>query len=105
MIIELLKLKVPLSEQEEYLQKDAEIWTTVLANYPGFLGKEVWVSSEIPEELTFVIHWESREQWKAIPVDDLSLTEAKFTQALGKSYPILESQEYQVKRVVQLGES
>jgi uncharacterized protein (TIGR03792 family) len=99
MVIELLKFKVPLLEQEKYLQKDAEIWTTALAKYPGFLGKEIWVSSEKPEELTLVIHWETREHWKAIPVDDLTLTEASFIQALGKSYPILESQEYQVKSV------
>jgi uncharacterized protein (TIGR03792 family) len=97
MVIELLKFKVPFSEQEKYLQKDAEIWTTALAKYPGFLGKEVWINSEVPEELTFVIHWQTREQWKAIPMDELILIENNFVQALGKSYPILESQEYQLK--------
>ncbi|AFY99655.1 TIGR03792 family protein [Calothrix sp. PCC 6303] len=99
MVIELLKFKVPLSEQEEYLQKDAEIWTATLAKYPGFLSKEIWVNSEMPEELTLVIYWETREQWKAIPLDDLTLTETSFVEVMGKSYPILESREYQLKSV------
>jgi uncharacterized protein (TIGR03792 family) len=96
MVIELLKFQVPVSEQEDYIQQDAAIWTTALAKYPGFLGKEVWISSAVPEELTIVIHWETREHWKSIPVDDLNQIEANFVQAVGKSYPIVASQEYQV---------
>jgi uncharacterized protein (TIGR03792 family) len=96
MVIELLKFQVPLSEQQDYIQTDAVIWTTALAKYPGFLRKEIWISDEIPEELTIVIHWQTREQWKAIPLNDLSRIDANFVQALGKSYPIMASQEYQV---------
>jgi uncharacterized protein (TIGR03792 family) len=96
MVIELLKFQVPLLEQQEYIQQDAAIWTTALAKYPGFLRKEIWISDETPEELTIVIHWETREHWKAIPLDDLSQIDADFVQALGKSYAILASQEYQV---------
>jgi uncharacterized protein (TIGR03792 family) len=97
-VIELLKFQVPPGEREIYIQKDAEIWTTGLAKYPGFLGKEVWINPEEPTELILIVRWATREQWKAIPLEDLQIIEEKFTQAMGKSYPIVESGEYQVRK-------
>ncbi|MEH1876125.1 hypothetical protein [Nostoc sp. S13] len=41
MVIELLKFKVAPNLCEDFIQKDAQIWTTVLAEYPRFLGKDV----------------------------------------------------------------
>ena len=98
MVIELLKFQVPPGEREIYIQKDAEIWTTGLAKYPGFLGKEVWINPDDPTELIVIVRWATREQWKAIPLEDLEKIEEKFTQAMGKSYPIVESGEYQVRK-------
>jgi uncharacterized protein (TIGR03792 family) len=97
-VIELLKFQVAPEERENYIQKDAEIWTTGLAKYPGFLGKEVWINPNDPTEVIFIIRWATQEQWKAIPLEDLQMIEDKFTQAMGKSYPIVESAEYQVRK-------
>jgi uncharacterized protein (TIGR03792 family) len=101
-VIELLKFQVPPTEREIYIQKDAEIWTTALAKYPGFLGKEVWINPKDPTELILIVRWATREQWKAIPLADLQIIEEKFTQAMGKSYPIVESGEYQSSPQVSL---
>ncbi|ARV57894.1 cyanobacterial protein, TIGR03792 family [Nostocales cyanobacterium HT-58-2] len=101
MIIELLKVKVPPEQREKYIQKDAEIWTTALAKYPGFLGKEVWINPNDTTEIVLVIHWATRENWKSIPQAELNAIERKFSEALGKSYPIVESSEYQVRKFPQ----
>ncbi len=101
MVIELLKFKVPSEKREEYILKDAEIWTTSLARYPGFLGKEVWINPNVPEEVTFVIHWATKEDWKAIPVKDLDAISEKFDRALGFTCEMIESSEFQVRKFPQ----
>ncbi|MBE9200166.1 MULTISPECIES: TIGR03792 family protein [unclassified Nodularia (in: cyanobacteria)] len=98
MVIELLKFRVAPEERENYIQKDAEIWTTWLAKYPGFLGKEVWINPNDSTELILIIRWATREQWKAIPLADLQIIEDEFTKAMKKSYPIVESAEFQVRK-------
>jgi uncharacterized protein (TIGR03792 family) len=97
-VIELLKFQVDANQRENFIQKDGEIWTTALAKYPGFLGKEVWITSNNPTEVVFIIRWESLEQWKAIPQADLEAVEQKFAQALGKTYNLVETAEYQVRK-------
>ncbi|WP_017318064.1 TIGR03792 family protein [Mastigocladopsis repens] len=101
MIIELLKVKVPPEQREKYIQKDAEIWTAALAKHPGFLGKEVWSNPKDATEVVLVIHWATKEHWKAIPQVELEAIEQKFSEAMGKSYPIVESSEYQVRKFPQ----
>ncbi len=95
--IELLKIKVPPAQREEYIHKDAEIWTAALANYPGFLGKQVWLNPNDPTEVILVIHWETREQWKAILQAELDAIEQKFNQELGFNSQIVEVCEYKVQ--------
>ena len=98
MVIELLKAKVPPKEREKYIQKDAEIWTTALAKHPGFLGKEVWINPDDDTEVILINHWATEEQWQAIPKPEKQAIEQRFTQAMGKSYPIVQSARYQVRK-------
>ncbi|MBD2449240.1 TIGR03792 family protein [Nostoc sp. FACHB-152] len=98
MVIELLKFQVDPNGRENFIQKDAEIWTTALAKYPGFLGKEVWINPNNATEVVFIIRWESLEQWKAIPQVDLEAIEQKFAQTLGDIYQMVEVAEYQVRK-------
>jgi uncharacterized protein (TIGR03792 family) len=97
-VIELLKVKIPPELREKYIQKDAEIWTAVLAKYPGFIGKEVWINPNDLTEVVLIIRWETREHWDAIPEGDLEAIAFNFNQAMGESYPIVESAEYQVRK-------
>ena len=98
MVIELLKVKIPPDLREKYIQKDAEIWTAALAKYPGFIAKEVWINPNDPTEIVLIIRWQTREHWHAIPEADLQAIALKFDAAMGKSYPIVESAEYQVRK-------
>jgi uncharacterized protein (TIGR03792 family) len=97
--IELLKFKVPPARREEYIHKDAEIWTAALANYPGFLGKQVWLNPKDPTQVILVIHWQTQKQWQAIPQAELNAIEQKFRQELGFNWEMVETAEYQVRKI------
>nr|WP_199307694.1 MULTISPECIES: TIGR03792 family protein [unclassified Leptolyngbya] len=85
--------------REQYVQKDEEIWTPVLAQYPGFLGKEVWISPDDLSNVVLVIRWASLEEWQAIPQEVLDKTEARFQEAMGgETYRITDSKRFQVRK-------
>lgn len=99
MVIEWLKFRVAPEQREQFIKQDAEIWTTTLSQYPGFLSKEVWISPDNLAEVIAVIHWQTYEQWQAIPPDVLERTEARFAESLGDTeYAIVESAQYQVRK-------
>jgi uncharacterized protein (TIGR03792 family) len=98
MVIEWLKVKVSPELRDKFIQKDAEIWTSMLASYPGFLSKEVWINPDVSTELVLIIRWESREQWGSIPAEQLAATEQQFNQALGGEYYFSEEAAYQVRK-------
>lgn len=98
MVIEWLKVRVSPELREKFIQKDAEIWTAMLSEYPGFLSKEVWINPEIPTEVVLMIRWETLEQWKAVPTERLAEIEGHFTQELGEQQEIIEAAQYQVRK-------
>lgn len=102
MLIEWLQFQVQDSLREKFVQLDSEIWTTFLAEYTGFLGKETWINPDSPEEVITVIRWESLEAWKSIPDDDLKKIDAKFSDAMGRNtYDLVASKKYQVRKFSQ----
>ncbi len=99
MVIEWLVFKISASAREKFIAKDQEIWSPLLAKYPGFLSKEIWLDPEKSDRLTIVIRWQTRQEWKAVPTDILEATEQKFTKAMGKdNYEMIEATEYQVRK-------
>lgn len=101
MVIEWLKIKVSPELREKFIQKDAEIWTAMLASYPGFLGKEVWINPQMPDQVVLMIRWRSLEEWKSVPQERLEETEQQFTQAFGAKQQIIEADQYQVRKFPQ----
>lgn len=103
MVIEWLKFHVAPESREKFIKKDKQIWTTALSSYSGFLGKEVWLEPNTADEVVFIIRWQSREQWKSIPAEELKAIEAKFAEAMDKiDYKMLESKEYQIRKFAEL---
>lgn len=98
MIIEWLKVSVSPALRERYIQKDEEIWTAFLSTCPGFLGKEVWINPDKPDELILIVRWATREQWKSIPQERLELIEQEFVREMGGRYPFVETDEYQIRK-------
>lgn len=102
MVIEWLKLRVSPELRDQFIQKDADIWTSMLASYPGFLSKEVWINPDVPTEIVLIIRWATREQWQSIPSEQLAQTEQQFAQEFGELAEIIESSEYQVRKFPQV---
>ena len=92
MIIEWLKFRVSPNLREEFLELDQQIWTNKLKTCPGFLGKEVWLNPEKLDEVIILIHWQTRQEWKNIPQEELDQIEKQFNQKMqGKNYQMIES--------------
>ncbi len=99
MVIEWLKFRVSPQSRDIFIRLDNQIWTPVLAQFSGFLGKEVWISPNLPDEITLIIRWETRAQWKAVPVDILEATEEKFAgQMQNHPYEMIQAKEYQIRK-------
>lgn len=96
MVIEWLKFRVEPTQRDRYLMIDEQIWTQALETYPGFLEKKTWLDPNHDDEVIFVIAWATREQWKAIPEDELVQINQRFDDALGINYDLVESKEFYV---------
>lgn len=103
MVIEWLKFKMDPAQRDRYLTIDDEIWTTALSAYPGFLDKATWLEPGHDDEVIFIISWATRQQWKAIPEDELEQINQRFDSALGFDYEMLESKEFFVPMVQDRG--
>lgn len=78
--VEQLIVSVEPEMVDKWLELDHEIWSRGLAEWPGYLRKEVWQSRERPGRLTVTIYWESLELWKAIDTEWLIETDNKFNE-------------------------
>jgi uncharacterized protein (TIGR03792 family) len=96
-VVELLVVEVAAEDREKYLQIDREIWTKAIAQFAGFIDKEVWLNPDKPTEVNLIIRWRSREEWKSISPQLLKEIERQFALKMGSiSHKIVESVEYQV---------
>ena len=99
MVIEWLEFEVKPEFREKFIQIDRQVWTATLKQYPGFLGKDVWLNPNQVERLFLVIRWQTREQWKSVPQQTLVETEQEFARQMGKNkYKLLRGKEYQVRK-------
>ncbi len=71
-VIEMLRAQCVPGRRDEWLVRDAEIWTPALAAHDGYISKEVWPSIDHPDEVVIIVRWESLAQWKSFP-DELNV--------------------------------
>jgi uncharacterized protein (TIGR03792 family) len=100
MIVEWLRIRVAPEYRERFVQKDDEIWTTFLCQYPGFLKKEVWISPDDFCEVMIAIHWTTVELQQAIPKAALQTVDKQFLEALAVPFQLVEIKLYQVRKIV-----
>ena len=87
-VIEQLRLKVPESQVQTWLEAEQQTWQPWLEQQDGFLGRDIaW--DPVHEEGQLLIHWTTRDQWKAINPDDVDMVQRHFDSvvnaALGRS--------------------
>lgn len=95
MVIEWLKFEVAPDLIDHYIKVDEEVWTTTLRQYPGFLGKQVWLDPDHLDAAILIIYWSDREAWKNVPADVLEATEKEFVKRLGSNnHKLIETKEF-----------
>lgn len=76
MVVELLRIACPREKRAAFIQRDHDVWTRGLMTQPGFLGKEVWVHPDKPDEVVLAIHMQSWAHLRAIPAEWCRQTDA-----------------------------
>jgi uncharacterized protein (TIGR03792 family) len=76
-VIEQLRLKVPESQVQIWLEAEQQTWQPWLEQQEGFLGRDIaWDPRH--EEGQLLIHWATRDQWKAISSDEVDVVQRQF---------------------------
>jgi len=76
-VVEHLRVQVPAAARAAWLEAEQGSWEPWLQRQSGFLGRELHWDGE-KEEGQLLIHWASREQWLAIPRQELELVQERF---------------------------
>ena len=72
MVIEFLTFAVTPDERVEWMEVEERTWSRFLERQPGFVRKQLWVDVDDDQHVHALIEWESLDQWKAIPNDELA---------------------------------
>ncbi len=103
--IEQLVFRVKPELIEKWIEIDYEIWTKGLAAWPGFAGKEIWVSRDRPGEVTAVVYWRDYDLWKAVDPQWLAETEKQFTDRFGAGNAELVKEGHKENQLLKVCES
>jgi uncharacterized protein (TIGR03792 family) len=94
-VVEHLRVQVPAATRIAWLEAEQGSWEPWLNRQSGFLGRELHWDGE-KEEGQLLIHWASREQWLAIPRQELEVVQERFERLahaalvrLGATAPLL----------------
>ena len=77
MVIEELRLKVPVGVKTAWLNAEKEIWEPWLSSQDGFLGRQLFWD-KVNEEALILVNWKSRKLWKSIPISEVNVVQQKF---------------------------
>ena len=76
-VVEHLRIQVPDQARDAWMKAEQQSWEPWLAKQKGFLGRDLlWDPST--EEGTLLIRWSSREDWKAIPQEEVEAVQERF---------------------------
>ena len=77
LIVEELRLRVPLQYKDNWLNAEKEVWEPWLANKKGFLGRDIFYNKE-KEEALVLVKWANKSLWKSISVKEVSEIQSIF---------------------------
>ena len=63
--VEEIRVMVSPDWVDRWVELDDEVWTSRLKVSEGFLGKEIWISRDVPGEINVVIYWADYDIWQA----------------------------------------
>ena len=77
MVVEELRLKVPIGAKEIWLNAEKKIWEPWLSSQDGYLGRKLFWNKE-KEEALILVNWKSKKLWKSIPMSEVNVVQQKF---------------------------
>ncbi|MCR0204865.1 hypothetical protein MKC66_09040 [[Clostridium] innocuum] len=54
-LLEILTYEVDEEYRKEYLKMDHEVWSLGESKFPGYIGKDTWISKTYPNQITHII--------------------------------------------------
>ena len=78
-VVEHLRVKVPAEARQAWLDAERGSWDPWLQRQQGYRGRDLLWDPE-REEGTLLIRWASRDQWKAIPQQEVEAVQERFEQ-------------------------
>ena len=76
-IIEYLKISVPSSRKEVWINTEKETWEPWLKQKDGFVWRQMYWNQQ-SEEAILLIGWETRKQWKSISQNEIDNVQILF---------------------------
>ncbi len=99
-VVEHLRVQVPAAARAAWLEAEQGSWEPWLQQQPGFLGRDLsWDGDN--EQGQLLIHWASREQWLAIPRQELDRVQERFERLAHAALLRLGATAQQVQQQVQ----
>ena len=86
-VVEELRLSVPLKYKETWLKAEEEVWEPWLAQQEGFLGRQIFYNVDT-EEALLLVSWKSRYLWKNIKTEEVNKMQSIFEENIKKSLEI-----------------
>ena len=83
-LLEILTYEVDEEYRKEYLKMDHEVWSLGESKFPGYIGKDTWISKTYPNQITHIIYWESKAAWDSIPESVIHRLHAEADQLVPK---------------------
>ena len=77
MVVEELRLKVPIGAKEIWLNAEKKIWEPWLSSQDGYLGRKLFWNKE-KEEALILVNWKSKKLWKSIPMSEVNAVQKIF---------------------------
>ncbi len=84
MVIEELRLKVPVDAKAAWLDAEKKIWEPWLSSQDGFIGRQLFWDKE-NEVALILVSWQSKKLWKTIPMSEVSLVQEQFEDNVKKA--------------------
>ena len=76
-IIEYLKISVPSSRKDVWINTEKETWEPWLKQKDGFVWRQMYWNQQ-SEEAILLIGWETRKQWKSISQNEIDNVQILF---------------------------
>jgi len=86
-VVEELRLKVPVKFKKMWLKAEKEVWEPWLTIQDGFLGRQIFWDKE-KEEALILVNWKNKSLWKNISMEEVNEIQEKYDENIKTSLKV-----------------